>query len=100
MIDKYITVSGVRVRLVPYTERRLKALLDVQAEIDAFIEKHPEMTFDEIDRGLIATWWKRKADILWQADKELDEKFFQSEDFESSLLRDSENFFLNNRIYL
>lgn len=100
MIDKHIIVSGVRVRLVPYTERRLKALLDVQSEIDAFIEENPEMTFDEIDRSIIAGWWKRKADVLWQADKELDEKFFASPDFESSLLKDSESFFLNNRIYL
>lgn len=100
MIDKYITVSGVRVRLVPYTERRFKALLGVQAEIDEFIKKDPDMTLDEIDRGIIAGWWKRKADVLWQADKELDEKFFSSPDFESSLLKDSEDFFLSNRMYL
>jgi hypothetical protein len=100
MIDKYVLVSGVRVRLKPYTERRLKQLLEVQAKIDSFIDKNPELTFDELDRDIVAGWWKEKADVLWESTTPLDKKFFASEDFESSVLRDSETLFLTNRQYL
>ena len=99
-IEKYIIVSGVRVKLRPYTEKRLKQLLEIQKEIDDYIEENPTMTFDDLDRKLVAKWWKRKADILWQPIEPLKEEFFASEDFESSLLRDSETLFLTNRQYL
>ena len=98
--QEQITVSGRLVKLRPYTERRMKQLLDVRAEIDKYIEKHPEMTIDEIDRKLVAKWWKRKADILWESEKELPVSFFESEDFEITWLKKSEDFFLNSRIYL
>jgi len=99
-IDKHILVSGVRVRLRPYTERRMKMLLEVQSEIDAFVEKNPQMSFMELDKGMVAKWWKAKADILWETATPLTEEFFASEDFESSLLRDSEALFLANGQYL
>lgn len=99
-IDKYVLVSGVRVKLRPYTERRMKMLIDIQKEIDEYIDKNSDLTFDDLDRGMVAKWWKRKADILWEATTPLKEEFFASEDFESSVLRDSETLFLTNRQYL
>jgi hypothetical protein len=99
-IDKHILVSGVRVKLKPYTERRMKMLAEIQREIDEFADKNPKMTFAEIDRSMVAKWWKAKADILWETNTPLDHKFFESEDFESSLLRDSEALFLANGQYL
>jgi len=98
--QEQITVSGRVVTLRPYTERRMKQLVEIQQEIQDYIQKHPDMTLDDIDRSKVATWWKRKAEILWQSDKPLELDFFKSEDFESSLLKKSEDFFLNSRIYL
>jgi hypothetical protein len=100
MIDKYVLVSGVRVKLKPYTEKRLKELLEIQAKIDDFIDKNPDLTFDELDRDIVAGWWKEKADILWESTTNLSKDFFASEDFESSVLRDTETLFLTNRQYL
>ena len=98
--QEQITVSGKVVRLRPYTERRMKQLVEIQQEIQQYIEKNPDMTMDEIDKSKVANWWKRKAEILWESDEPLGLDFFKSEDFESSLLKKSEDFFLNSRIYL
>jgi hypothetical protein len=100
MIEKHIVVSGVKVRLRPYTEKRFRQLLEVQTEIDQYVAENPELTFLEIDRKMVAKWWKRKADILWDSPTPLSESFFESEDFESSLLKDTEAFFLANGQYL
>ena len=98
--QEQIIVSGEIVRLRPYTERRMKQLIEVKTEIEAYVDKHPEMTIDEIDRKMVAKWWKRKADILWESEKELPLSFFESEDFEVTWLKKTEDFFLNSRIYL
>jgi len=98
--DKVIFVNGKKVYLKPYSEKRLKQLVEVQAEIDAFIESNPQATFADIDTKERAKWWKKKADILWETDEPLKEEFFASEEFESSLLKDSEDFFLSYRVYL
>lgn len=98
--QEQIIVSGEIVRLRPYTERRMKQLIEVKVEIEAYVDKHPEMTIDEIDRKMVAKWWKRKADILWESEKELPLSFFESEDFEVTWLKKTEDFFLNSRIYL
>lgn len=98
--QEQLTVSGVTVRLRPYTERRMKTLVEIQQEIQDYVDKNPDMTLDEIDKKKVAQWWKRKADVLWESDKPLDVAFFESEDFESSLLKKSEDFFLNSRVYL
>jgi hypothetical protein len=95
-----ITVSGERVRLAPYTVKRMKVLMEVRNEIDEYIDKNPQVTLDTIDRKLVAKWWKRKGDILWESDKELPISFYESEDFESSLLKQTEDFFFLNRVYL
>lgn len=98
--QEQLIVSGRVVSLKPYTERRMKQLVEIQEEIQKYVEKNPDMTIDEIDRKKVAQWWKRKADVLWDSEKPLDVSFFESEDFESSLLKKSEDFFLNSRIYL
>lgn len=100
MIDKYILVSDVRVRLRGYTERRMAQLQEINKEIDVFIEKNPNITIEEIDPKLKGKWWKGKADIMWEPLEPLKQEFFESEDFESSMLRDSEDLFLTNKQYL
>ena len=100
MIDKYITVCGISVRLRPYTEKRMKQLQEVNNEIDTYIDKNPGITIEDIDRKQIAKWWKAKADVMWEPVEPLRESFFESDDFESSMLRDSEALFLTNKQYL
>ena len=99
LFDKTIIVSGVAVKLRPYTEKRLKLLIEVNQEIQDFIKENPNTLISEIvDKR--ADWYKRKADILWESEKPLDIEFFKSEDFEVSLLRETEDFFLKQPIYL
>jgi hypothetical protein len=99
MFNKNIVVSGVTMTLRPYTEKRLKELIEVNTEIQEFITKNPDVTIDEI-HDKRASWYKRKADILWQSEHPLTDEFFTSEDFELSLLKETEDFFLANRLYL
>lgn len=98
--QEQIIVSGKTVRIRAYTERRLSQLLEVQKDIQQFIDKNPDLIFDELDRKKVANWWKRKADILWECDEELGLDFFESPDFEVTWLKKSEDFFLTSRIYL
>jgi hypothetical protein len=44
--------------------------------------------------------YKRKADILWESATPLAIEFFTSDEFELSLLKETEDFFLANRLYL
>jgi hypothetical protein len=99
MFNNQIVVSGVTVSLRPYTEKRLKDLVAVNMEIQEFITKNPDVTIDQIE-GKRAEWYKRKAEILWKSDNPLSIDFFASEDFELSLLKQTEDFFLANRLYL
>jgi hypothetical protein len=48
MFNKQIVVSGVTMTLRPYTEKRLKQLIDVNTEIQDFITKNPDVTLDDI----------------------------------------------------
>lgn len=93
-------VSGRVVTLLPYSEHRHKMLLQVLAEIDEYIEKNPDVKFNEVDRDLRAKWWKRKGDILWECDEPLDIAFYKSEHFESSQLKKAQDFFLYNALFL
>lgn len=93
-------VSGKRVRLNPYTERRFKLLMTVIEEIDRYCEANENVTFMDIDRDVKAKWWKRKGDILWECDEPLDVDFYKSEDFESSQLKKAQDFFLQNGLFL
>lgn len=103
MIDKHIIVSGVRVRLQPYSEKRYKDFLAVQKEIDEYVKSNPDIMFDELmekERKMVATWWKRKADILWDSPTPLSLSFFEAETFEVGLLKDTEAYFLASGQYL
>jgi hypothetical protein len=99
MFNKQIVVSGVTMTLRPYTEKRLKQLIDVNTEIQDFITKNPDVTLDDI-QDKRAEWYKRKADILWESATPLAIEFFTSDEFELSLLKETEDFFLANRLYL
>jgi hypothetical protein len=100
IVQEEITVSGERVKLRPYTERRLSQLVEIQQEIQEYIEANPEMGFDEIDKKKVAKWWKRKAEVLWETQEPLPLSFFESPDFEVTWLKKSEDFFLASRVYL
>jgi hypothetical protein len=95
-----IHVNGVKIQILPYSESRLARLVAVQNEIDEYIDNNPDVTFENLDRKLVAKWWKAKADVIWEPEKPLDIKFFESPEFESGLLKKSETFFLSGRVYL
>jgi hypothetical protein len=99
MFDKKITVSGVVVKLRPYSEKRLKELVDVNQDIQEFIKANPDKSIADI-RDKRGEWFMRKASILWESEQPLEKDFFMSEDFEISLLKESEDFFLNSAMYL
>jgi hypothetical protein len=100
LFDKSIIVSGVAVKLRPYTEKRLKDLIAVNEEIQKFVDENPNVLIADI-KDKRAEWYKRKADILWEGTSQvLDVEFFKSAEFESSLLKESEDFFLKNAMYL
>lgn len=99
MFERTLIVNGITVKLRPYTEKRLAMLVEVNKEIQDFIEENPDLSVGDIAEKR-AGWYKRKADILWDAPIELKEEFFTSEDFPSSLLKDSEDFFLRHSVYL
>jgi len=99
MFDKKINVSGVAMRLRPYTEKRLKELTEINQEIKDFIDANPETLVSEIVERR-AEWYMRKASILWESEQYLDLEFFMSEEFEMSLLKESEDFFLKSALYL
>lgn len=99
MFEKKIVVSGVVMKLRPYTEKRLKQLVEVNQEIKDYIENNPDKLISEIsDRK--AEWYMRKASILWEPETPITIDFFQSDEFELSLLKESEDFFLSNATYL
>lgn len=100
MFDKTIQVSGITITLRPYTEKRMKALNEINDEIRAWIDANPEATIEDVPHEKKASWWRRKAEILWAPEKPLDLNFFKSEEFEASQLKESEAFFMKGRLYL
>lgn len=98
-IRKRLLVSGRAVTLKPYTEKRMRELMEINQEISDYIQANPDKTFEQI-ADQRAEWWKRKAEVLWEFDQPTGVSFFKDENFESSLLKDSEDFFLMNRNYL
>ena len=100
MFEQKIEVSGRIVTLRPYTEKRMKLLAEVNREIADFVKDNPNMKIDDVPAKKKASWWKRKAEILWKAEPELGDDFFQDENFESSRLKESEDFFMSRRLYL
>lgn len=100
MMESHIKVSGVKMRLLPYSEKRMKDLEAIRKEINEWIEQNLDKTIAEVPVEKKADWWKRKASILWEPQTELPADFFASEDFESSLLKETEDFFIVKRMYL
>jgi hypothetical protein len=100
IFDKFQTVSGVLVTLVPYTEKRKSELDAVNAEIEKFMNAQGEKTWDEISVKQKADFWERKARILWKTEKPLTRAFFESPDFEYIHLRSTEQLFLMTQVYL
>lgn len=100
MFEHKIEVSGRIVTLRAYTEKRLKALNEINTEISEFIRKNPTMVIDDVPKDKKVDWWMRKAEILWQAEPQLPKSFFEDDDFESSKLKDTEDFFITRRLYL
>jgi hypothetical protein len=99
MIQQSIKVNGVKMTLRPYSEKRMKDLNAINAEITEWVNNHLEATIDQVPADLKGEWWKRKASILWDSET-LPDDFFTSDEFESSLLKDSEEFFTVRRLYL
>lgn len=101
-MDNRLLIRGVEVVTNPYTARRYKALKAIQDEIDDYISKNPDLSFDDVPDKLKGKWWKAKGDILWTTANgvELDEAFYTHEDFEVGLLKKVQDFFLMNRLFL
>jgi hypothetical protein len=100
MIQQSIKVNGIKMNLKPYSEKGMKGLNAINTEITEWVNKNLEATIDQVPIELKGDWWKRKASILWDAEKPLPDDFFTSDEFESSLLKDSEEFFTMKRLYL
>lgn len=100
MFEKRLVVSGKVVRLRPYTEARAVYLREINEDIRKYIAKNPDQAIDDVPRKQRAEWWKRKAEVLWECDEDLPMSFFESRDFEQSLLKDSEDFFTTRKLYL
>lgn len=97
-----IYLRGVEVVLLPYTAKGFRRYVEIQNEIDEYIAKNPNMTFDDVPNSLKGKWWKAKGDILWRTTSgvELDEHFYAHEEFEIGTLKRISDFFLMNRMYL
>jgi UDP:flavonoid glycosyltransferase YjiC (YdhE family) len=94
-------VSGQTVTQNAYTERRRKELDAINAEVTKFIASLKESdTWDDIPRAVKAKFWKRKASVLWTFEKPVPDSFFESDDFEYPLLRESEENFTRMQVYL
>jgi len=98
MFEKTLTVSGLTVTLRPYTAKRHAQLDALVAEIQAFLSSNPEWGWDDIPQNVKVAFWKRKAEILWEATYPTG--FFEALDFEYSLLKDSELHFIMMQVYL
>jgi len=100
MLDKQINVNGHTVKLKPYSEKRLKLLNDINKDIQKFIDENPTLTINDVPKEKKAMWWEAKASILWEPLVPFGKGFFESDDFESGLLKDTEDFFITRRLYL
>lgn len=100
MLESYIKVNGIRMRLLPYSEKRLKLLNEIRKEISDWVEANLDKTIAEVPTEKKADWWKRKASILWEPQETIPDGFFASDEFESSLLKETEDFFIMRRMYL
>jgi hypothetical protein len=93
-----IKVSGITVTPRAYSEKRRKELEAVNKEIQEWVDAHPDFTIGQVPIEMKAKWWEAKAGILWEG--EYAEGFFASDEFESSILQETEDFFVLRRLYL
>lgn len=99
MLEDKIRISGVEFRIMPYTEKRRAELEKVQAEIKAYIDEDPLRSWDDVPRMVKADWWRRKAAILLDGKYDA-ATFFDSDEFEHTLLGKVEDFFMISRVRL
>lgn len=99
-MNKKIIVNGVSVTLNPFSRRRFNDLRAINAEISEYINANPDFTFADIPDETRESWWRRKAEILWTPDAPFREGFFSDEEFESSLLAETESEFYTKMVYL
>lgn len=100
MIEKTINVNGYTVKLRPYSEKRLKLLNEINKDIQKFIDENPNLTINDVPVEKKAQWWEAKASILWEPIVPFAKGFFEDDEFESGLLKDTEDFFISRRLYL
>ncbi len=81
-------VSDKPIWVLPYTEKRREALKEVQDQIKEYIERCPDMPFDDMSIADKALFWKMKADILWHPVMPL--SFYEDESFEVEYLQETE----------
>jgi hypothetical protein len=100
LFEKKTKVNNTVVKLLPYTEKRRALIEGINADIRSYVEDNPGLTFEQMPIAKKSEFWKRKADILWEAEKPLDQSFFEDENFEFPILKDTEDFFFMMRLYL
>jgi len=100
IFDKTQTVSGIDVTLNAYTERRREKLDAINKERDEFLKSQTDLTWDELDIKKKASFWQRKAEVLWTPEKPYPAGYFESPDFEYTKLRDTELHFMMTQVYL
>ena len=98
--NKALVVNGHPVRIAEYSRKKFIELQELADEQDKYIADNPGILISEIPLDLRADWLKRKADILWSTDKPYPKGFFESDDFELSKLKDSQDFFLKYTLFL
>lgn len=86
-----IFVANTPIWILPYTEKRKEELESVQTKIKEYIDKCPNMLFDDMPIGEKAQFWKMKADILWHPVMPL--SFYEADDFELEYLKETEELF-------
>jgi hypothetical protein len=97
MEARIINFSGSMARVIPYSEKRRKQLLEVAVEIEKYLNESEEGVIDPKKR---AEFWKRKSEILLEFNEKPPLSFYESEDFESGLLAWIEQDFIRQRLYL
>jgi hypothetical protein len=90
--DFYIDEQPIWV--LTYTEKRREALQIVQDKIKEYIEKCPDMPFDDMPIADKAMFWKMKADILWHPVMPL--SFYEDDNFEIEYLQETEQLFFKD----
>ena len=85
-------VNGKTISLKPYTISAFDKIQQINKDMEAY-EKKNSLLPESIDLKIRAEWWRKKAEILWDAGEKLPESFFESPDFERSFLIQSEDFF-------